>query len=84
MIDIINSLFELSTSIIALINIYRIIKDKKVRGVEWRSWIFYTIWSFWACYYYVDINHIFSFVAAISVATCNVWWLTLSIKYRKN
>ncbi len=81
--DLINASFEMGASVIIWINVYRILKDKKVMGLAWKSWIFYSMWGFWDFYYYTHLNQPISFWAAVILSVGNVTWVSLAFKYRK-
>ena len=82
MVDIINSIFEFGALIAAVVNIIKIYKDKKVRGVYWPAWIFYGIWSLWAIFYYITVSHWFSMVMSIGAAVAILMWLIFAFIYR--
>lgn len=82
--DFINGLFELVGSVVVFVNIRRIKKDKKVRGVYWPVWAFYSVWGFWNLYYYPSLDQWYSLAAGILIVTGNTWWFLLALKYRKN
>jgi len=82
--DIGNAIFEFFGAIVVYINIYKIVKDKKVRGVFWPVWIFYSLWGFWNLYYYPSVDCWWSFTSGILLVISNTAWVTLAFKYRKN
>jgi len=81
--DLVNALFEFGGSIYIWINVFRILKDKKTRGLDWKSWIFYTIWGMWDFYYYPHLGQWISFWAAVNLSIGNVTWVWLAFKYRE-
>lgn len=82
--DIINASFEVGASITVWFNVYRILKDKETKGVEWKAWIFYTVWGAYdVFYYYPVLKQLLSFYAAILLLVGNCTWVILAFKYRK-
>jgi hypothetical protein len=82
--DILNAIFELIGSLLAIMNIVKLIKDKAIRGVYWPIWAFYTAWGFWNLYYYPSVDCWYSFLAGIIMVIANLIWLILAVRYRKN
>jgi hypothetical protein len=82
--DIGNAVFEFGGAILNFVNVYRLAKDKKVRGVYYPAWILFTIWGFWNLYYYPSVDCWYSFLAGIFIVTANTAWVILAIRYRKN
>lgn len=82
--DLINALFEVGGAITIFMNIMKLYKDKKIRGVLWPIWVFYTLWGFWNIYYYPSLGQNLSFYAGIVLVSGNLWWCLLTLKYRKN
>jgi hypothetical protein len=83
-VDITNAVFEMGGAIVAAGNCKKIIDDKKVRGVFWPIWVFYTIWGFWNLYYYPAMNCWWSFWAGLLLTISNSIWVYYAWKYRKN
>lgn len=75
MLDAINGLFEVGLSLMLLLNLRRIRKDKKVEGFDWRVIGFTTMWGVWNLFYYPSLNQMFSFYAGIAVVAVNIAWL---------
>lgn len=80
--DIINGSFELIAGLLSLINIFRLIKDKQVKGVSWMPTSFFTLWGAWNLYYYPSINQPFSFIGGLSIFATNVIWISLVFYYK--
>jgi hypothetical protein len=64
------------------ISVWRLYKDKMVRGFSAASMLFFTAWSFWNLYYYPFLDQWASFAGGISIGTANLAWITLAYKYR--
>lgn len=82
--DLINASFEIGASAIIWYNVHRILKDKEVKGLEWKTWIFYAVWGMYDfIYYYPHLEQTLSFYAAIFLSVGNWTWIGLAFKYRK-
>lgn len=82
--DITNSVFESCGAICTWLNVRKLLKDKLVRGVDWRLWIFYTLWGLWNILFYPINGFWFSWAAGIVLAMGSVIWVILAYKYRHN
>lgn len=80
--DLINAYFELFGGLFIWINVLKIAKDRKVRGVHWLPTFAFTIWCFWNVFYYQSLGQYFSTFAAIVPGVGNFFWLSLCWKYR--
>ena len=49
--DVINGLFEFGGSIVLWLNVLRILRDKKTRGVTGAATFFFAAWGYWNMYY---------------------------------
>lgn len=82
--DLINGGFELAGAYLTWMNVFKLSKDKKVRGIYWMIWIFYSCWGLWNLYYYPSLDQWASFYAGVVMVAGNIVWVILAIKYRKN
>ncbi len=83
MLDQINGFFEAGLAVTLLLNLRRLMKDKKVEGFDYRVVVFTTAWGVWNLYYYPMLNQMFSFYAGIGVVTMNASWLALVWYYKR-
>lgn len=81
--DIINGAFELTGGLLYVINIARVLKDKKVAGVSWIPTLFFTFWGAWNLYYYPFLNQPYSFYGGLLLMSSNAVWVALSIYYSR-
>ena len=79
--DLTNAAFEVASSLFMLLNIRRLLKDKKVRGFDWRVMAFFVVWGDWNLYYYPHLDQWLSFAAGISIGLANTVYLALMIHY---
>lgn len=80
--DLINGAFEFCGAAALTMNVYRILRDKQVRGMHWASTIFFTAWSLWNLGYYPTLHQWFSFAGGCAIAIANLVWLILVYVYR--
>jgi len=79
--DLVNGIFEFSGAGINLLNIRAIIRDKKIQGIHWAPYVFFTSWGIWSLWYYSSLDQWFSFLGGIAIAIVNAIWLTLVLYY---
>lgn len=79
--DLINAAFEALGGFILLLNVRRILRDKLVRGADWRVMGFFTLWGMWNLFYYPHLGQWLSFAAGIWIAVVNTIYLALMIYY---
>ena len=81
--DIINGLFEISGGFFLWLNVYKLWKDKEVKGVSIISFSLFMLWGYWNLYYYPSLGQWASFVGGLVVVSGNTAWVVLAMKYRK-
>ena len=79
--DNVNGLFETVGGAFVLLNVLRLYRDKKVRGVSPATVAFFTVWGFWNLVYYPALDQWWSALGASSVALVNTIWLGQMIYY---
>jgi hypothetical protein len=79
--DCVNGLFESCGGLFVLMNIWRVVKDKTVRGVAIAPTAFFTLWGLWNLYYYPSLGQWVSFGGGIAVVSGNAVWVGLALKY---
>ncbi len=79
--DTINGTFELLGGVAILGHCKTLLKDKMVKGVNWGSVIFFTLWGFWNIYYFPHLDQWISFYGGIFIVLMNIFWLILIFKY---
>jgi hypothetical protein len=65
-------------------NVLKVYRDKKTRGVNWNTQIFFTSWGIWNLAYYPSLGQWASFAGAVSLVISNAFYVTLMWRYRKN
>ena len=81
--DLINGLFEFGGAIVSWINVFKLFKDKEIKGVYWPMWIFFSSWGIWNLFYYPSLKQYISFFAGIFLVSGNIVWVFLAFKYNK-
>lgn len=79
--DTLNGVFEALGSFFIFLHILRIIKHKKVRGVNPIAVLYFTAWGFWNCYYYPWLGQWHSFAGGSVIALMNLVWVALLVYY---
>jgi hypothetical protein len=81
--DLVNGAFELLGGILYWKNVGQLMKDKMIKGVDWRIQGFFTIWGVWNVFFYSNLNQWASFYGGIVLALGNGTWTTLAYYYSK-
>ncbi len=81
--DLINGLFEFIGSLMIWANVARILKDKEVKGIDWRVTGFFWAWGLWNLFYYPHLDQWWSFAGGVSIVIANTVWLSLAWWYSK-
>lgn len=79
--DIINGLFEFGGAAASYLNIRAIRKDKKVQGIHWSTYAFFTTWGIWNLFYYPSLDQWFSFSGGVLIVLGNFIWLGHALYY---
>jgi len=82
--DLINGGFEIFGGAAMALNVLKLYKDKKTRGVNWSTQVFFTSWGFWNLYYYPSLGQWVSFLGGLSLVIANAFYIALMWRYRKN
>ncbi len=81
--DLINGSFEFLSGFFVLLNCYRVVKDKDVKGVSIITIMFFTLWGFWNLYYYPYLGQWLSFFGGLFIVSTNCLWVGLMIYYTR-
>lgn len=79
--DLINSCFEAGLVLVVGLNIWKLIRDKEVKGVHWGTTAFVSLWGMWSVYYYLTLEQWFSMAAGVGACLANMTWLGLMLYY---
>lgn len=80
--DAINATFELVGTALNCLSIYRVYKDKCIKGVSVVPTTFYFSWGLWNIYFYPTMNLWLSFWAGLAIIFSNATWVALALYYR--
>ena len=81
--DLINGSFEALGSILLWKNVWRLHRDKQIRGVNISPVAFFFAWGCWNLAYYPYLNQWFSFLGGISVMVANGVWVCQAVYYSR-
>jgi len=73
--DRINSVFEVSAGALLCLNVWRLYKDKQLRGVSALPVGLFVLWGWWNLYFYPAVGAWWSFGAGLLVVAVNTIWL---------
>lgn len=79
--DLLNGLFESLGGFFIFLSCWKLLKQKKVRGVSVYHISYFTAWGFWNLYYYPFLGQWTSFVGGMLVVLVNIFWLGLLVFY---
>lgn len=80
--DQINGCFEIVGGIFCSINVWRIWKDKQVKGVSLWPVIFFTTWGLNNTWFYPHYDLWYSFAGGLLLPLSNFAWLVLALYYK--
>ena len=81
--DLINGSFELTGGLLCWANVRRLLRDRKVQGVDWRVSAFFSAWGFWNLFYYPSLSQWASFVGGLAIVVANTAWVVLALRFIK-
>lgn len=79
--DLINGCFELVGAGFNLLNVHRLVKDKRLNGVRWEPTAFFTSWGVWNLFYYPALGQYWSFLGGCVIVAVNALWVALVAWY---
>lgn len=80
--DVVNGAFEMLGAVAIWGNVRRILRDKMLKGVDWRVTLFFSAWGYWNLFYYPHLGQWFSFAGGLALVAGNTVWVALALKYR--
>jgi hypothetical protein len=78
-----NALNEMGAAFFAFLNVRALYRAKRVEGVHWAAWGFYSYWGIANLVVYPANGMVVSFYGGIPVVIFNLIWLALVWRYRK-
>jgi len=83
--DVINAIFEAGGGLLLIINVARLLRDRRISGVSVWPTAWWTAWGAWNLVYYPALGQWASFAAGILVVIANAAWVGLAVWYgRRN
>ena len=79
--DGLNGAFEVLGGFFILPSIFRLWRDKSVKGVSVIHIFYFSAWGYWNLYYYPHLNQWFSVTGAALLALINSFWALQMIYY---
>lgn len=81
--DLINGAFELTGGVVCWLNVRRLLRDRRVQGVDWRVSAFFSAWGFWNLFYYPSLSQWASFAGGVTLVVANTTWVVLALRIIK-
>jgi len=81
-LDIINGLFEVIGGGMVWLNVFKIRKDKEVKGFDWKVSGFFSSWGLWNLVFYWGVGCWLSWLGGIVLCLGNCVWLYYVMKYK--
>ena len=83
--DIINSSFIFIAGFFYILNLFKLRKDKDVKGISKLSIVFFSCWNFWTFYFFIaTTDFVWTQFSYGFVSIINLLYLTLLLYYIKN
>lgn len=82
-VDTVNAVFEGGGALLLVLNIRRLMRDKRLAGVSLVPTVWWNLWGVWNVYYYHALAQTFSFVAGLGVLAANTVWVVLALVYAR-
>lgn len=79
--DLINGTFEMIGGFFLWSNVYRLYKDKTLRGINIEPVAFFSAWGYWNLYYYPSLDQWFSFIGGLNIVAANTVWVAQAVYY---
>lgn len=80
-VDFVNSGFEFATAVFMYLHCRTLYRDKKTKGVNINSIMFFFTLSMWNLYFYRDVEQSLSWYAAILVFITNFFYTGMAVYY---
>jgi len=79
--DLVNAVFELGSAALLIINVRRLVRDKRLAGVSIIPTSWFSLWGAWNLIYYARLGQTLSWAAGIAVFAINTSWVMLALYY---
>jgi hypothetical protein len=79
--DIINGSYESLGGVFIWLSVFRLFKDKQVKGISLLTVFFFTTWGIWNCYFYPFLGQMASFAGGVFTTSANMVWISMMVYY---
>jgi len=79
--DIVNGLFEVVGGILCWFNVFKLFKDREIKGVYWPVTAFFALWGWWNLYYYPSLGQWASFGGGVFLVLGNTVWAIMALRF---
>lgn len=83
-VDITNAVFEGTGTVLAWLNVFRLMRDKSVRGTNWWATGFWATWGVWNVVFYALTGLYVSLVATAGLSLAYMVWVVLAYRYARS
>ena len=84
MYDQINGGFIFVAALFYVLNLFKLMKDKDVKGISKVSIIFFSFWNIWTLFFFLMVTEFWWTIGAyVLVSVLNVTYIILMIKYTR-
>lgn len=81
--DLVNSVFEVVAGALTWTSVFRLRKDKRVRGIHLAPMAVFAAWGYWNMFYYLHLNQPLSWIAGCSMTAANTVWFLMALYYSR-
>lgn len=84
--DLITGLVNTVAGLLVWTNVYRVWKDKQVKGANLLPAVYFTVAGSWQVYFLFSLHQLFAVVGGLTIMFGNLSWVLLATyyRYRKN
>lgn len=83
--DLGNALFEIVGAVFTWQNVRCLLRDREIRGVDWRVTGFWSAWGLWnLAFYGPGMGLWLSWAAGLVLVAGNIFWVILALKFKRS
>lgn len=80
--DKVNGGFVCVAALFYALNLFKLIKDKEIKGISKVSIAFFSIWNIWTLFFFIAVSKYWWTISAyVAVAILNIAYIVLMVKY---
>ena len=80
--DILNGIFVFCGSVLVWINVFKLVKDKEVKGISVTVQTFFAIWGIWNIFYFYHLSLPYSMIANFILGLGNATWCAIVFYFK--